>query len=70
MDRNFFFAVESSPILGPTENPIQLVPEAFFPQGKQPGVMLTPLHLVPKVKIYGAILTFLHTFSWHCISLI
>jgi hypothetical protein len=51
--RTFLLAPESRPALGPTQPPIQWVPEVFSPGVKRDrGVMLTTHpHLVPRLRI-------------------
>jgi len=58
---NFSLDTATRPALEPTQPPIHLVPGAL-----SPGVKLTTdLHLVPKLRLRGAVRPLPHTSSMH-----
>jgi len=54
--RFFLFAAASRPVLGPTQPPIQCLPETLSPGVKRPGRELTIyLRVVPRLRMRGAV---------------
>jgi len=51
----FLFAIASRPALGPTQPPIQWVPEALYLGKKRPGPEADHSNLVPRLRMRGAI---------------
>jgi hypothetical protein len=53
----FLVCITSTPVLGPTQFPVQLVPGAVFPGGvgglsESVMKLTTHLHLIPRVELY------------------
>jgi hypothetical protein len=65
--KNILFSTSSRPALGPTQPPIQWVPEGSFPGGKAAGASSWPLtssQCRPRSRKYGSIHPLPHTPSW------
>jgi hypothetical protein len=61
----FLIATASRPAMGPTQYPFEWEPGALYRGKGDRGVeLITPLHMVPRLRIRGAILPFPNTSSW------
>jgi hypothetical protein len=65
----FLFSTASRPVVGPTQPPIQWVPEGTFVGVKRPGRQ-ADLQLVPRSRIHGSVHPLPHTYSWRSVSLV
>jgi hypothetical protein len=66
----FIFSTSSKPALGPTHPPIRRVPGSLSPGLTQWEMKLTThLHLAPRLRIRGVMVSRLHTASWYYASL-